>query len=348
MRTLIAPLAIAVLFFVTQCGGKALQPGGNGGDGGSPAAGTGGGGGGTGGGGTAGVGTAGGGGGGGWDCALGGSPPWCEGDIFHPGGPMCSGPSPPPPSPSPTPGGQCSGDTPLCEAVCLGGSPCHIGCTTCPGSGGPSMVSIGYVCVDSTEVTRADYSAWLATKPSTAKQVSGCEGNSSFDPDPTCMSQPDVCASNCDSHPQTCVNWCDASAYCASVGKQLCATFANSGSWQPQNPNELGQACQDNTTEQYPYGQSPLPSACDGSDLGTGTTVPVGSLTKCARTYSDGTIYDLVGNVWEWEGTCDTSGCIARGGSYKETSKANTCSAQSSPYPRDYVASDLGFRCCAP
>ncbi len=57
----------------------------------------------------------------------------------------------------------------------------------CPATtGGPAMVRLpeGY-CIDSTEVTRAQYQAWLSSAPSTTGQVSHCGWNTSFTPDAT-------------------------------------------------------------------------------------------------------------------------------------------------------------------
>jgi formylglycine-generating enzyme required for sulfatase activity len=210
------------------------------------------------------------------------------------------------------------------------------------------MVSVGDACVDETEVTRSDYQAWLSTSPSTATQGAECSWNTSFEPEATCMGGADVCSSNCDLHPQVCVDWCDAAAFCESVGKSLCAEYS------PRAPGETdhGEACSAGTTQAYPYGDSPDPTACNGSDSGNGTTVPAGSLSECAREHLDGTIYDLVGNVWEWQGTCSaTAGaddmCELRGGSFTEASIDNTCQAKSTGH-RNSVAANIGFRCCAP
>ncbi|MBI5535968.1 MAG: SUMF1/EgtB/PvdO family nonheme iron enzyme [Deltaproteobacteria bacterium] len=329
-------IVAAILVFTAHCGGRAVEDPGAGasGAGGStgPTGGTGGTAGGTGGtttGGTAGMAASGGTGGSSPICAQGGRAPYCEGEILRPADPMCQG--------VPAPAGiLCTDDTPLCS---------HYQCKECPGSGGSAMVSIGSACVDQTEVTRAQYQAWLATSPAVSQQAAQCTSNLSFSPDASCMSASDVCSSGCDDHPQTCVDWCDATAYCAFVGKKLCGAYG-SWAWKPADPVALGEACHDSTSDDYPYGAVVQPTVCNGSELGAGTSVPVASLADCAREHSDGKIFDLTGNVWEWQDLCSGSECEVHGGSYLETSAASTCAASSSR-ARDSVASNVGFRCCA-
>ena len=93
----------------------------------------------------------------------------------------------------------------------------------CAGTGGPAMVMLpeGY-CIDSTEVTRAQYQTWLDTNPPTSGQGFDCDWNTSYAPDADCMNAAEVCSTGCDAHPQVCVDWCDAYAYCRAVGKRLC------------------------------------------------------------------------------------------------------------------------------
>src|ERR1700690_3506870 len=86
--------------------------------------------------------------------------------------------------------------------------------TDCPGTGGPSMVMLpqGY-CIDSTEVTRSQYAAWLATTPAlpTSSDANcGWKSTGSYSADAPCMAHSTyVCQGTaCGNHPQVCVDWC--------------------------------------------------------------------------------------------------------------------------------------------
>jgi sulfatase modifying factor 1 len=213
----------------------------------------------------------------------------------------------------------------------------------------------GY-CVDSTEVTRADYRAWLATNPSVRDQdQTNCGWNSSFVPDaPTCVG---VCqGSACDSHPQVCADWCDAYAYCKGVGKRMCGKIGGgaNGFTDDGNPalSQWYNACTSHGQNNYPYGSAYDAQACNGSDRGIGTTVPVASLAGCqSRDPSYSGVYDLDGNAYEWEDSCsgtgETANCRLRGGSYLSGSEPLLC-AISGYAGRAIQYPTVGIRCCSP
>jgi formylglycine-generating enzyme len=86
-------------------------------------------------------------------------------------------------------------------------------------------------------------------------------------------------------------------------------------------------------------------------------TMAVGSLTNCvtsAAGYS--CVFDLSGNVWEWEDSCDrteqSNYCRIRGGSFGNGSSYYlTCRYDYTHVlglRRDFVNADVGFRCCTP
>lgn len=189
--------------------------------------------------------------------------------------------------------------------------------------------------IDATEVSRSQYAEWLSTATTVtinAQDPTTCGWNTTLQPNPSCMSEETVCqGANCANHPQVCVDWCDAYAYCKAVGKRLCGKigggmnafvdFANA------SLSQWYSACTSMGTLDYPYGDAYNPIACNGIDYwnaqtsSTWTTTPVGYLQSCQAPVPYAGVYDMSGNVWEWEDSCDststgaTAHCRIRGGS---------------------------------
>jgi formylglycine-generating enzyme required for sulfatase activity len=235
----------------------------------------------------------------------------------------------------------------------------------CPAVDGMTMVRVpaGF-CIDTTEVTRAQYGAWLARSPSTAGQSTSCASNTTFQPNALCMASDYVCGGvNCDSHPQVCVDWCDASAYCTGVGKRLCgrmgggALGAMAAALSPTE-SEWVHACTAGATSDWPYGPSAIADRCNTTiDRYQGTT-PVGSLGDCTSAAAGfAGIFDMVGNVWEMQDACDGKGddsvCIYRGGSFADATSTQSgtdrgcASSWAYAAQRENFDAELGFRCCA-
>jgi hypothetical protein len=254
-------------------------------------------------------------------------------------------------------GGSLDCGTCAAPQTCAGAGSSNVCGLPCPGTGGPTMVRLpeGY-CIDSTEVTRAQYQAWLDTSPSAAGQISGCTWKMSFVPSPICMSL--FCQSGCDDHPQVCVTWCDAYAYCQGVGKRLCGKigggstgfddYANASLSQWYNACASGGA-----NKTYPYGNTYQGNYCNGQDDGLEpmTTTPVGSMTTCQSSVSGYQgVYDLSGNVGEWEDSCNGAdqwaGCRVRGGTPGADAVHLSC-AYGIDAPRR-SGGGFGIRCCAP
>lgn len=199
-------------------------------------------------------------------------------------------------------------------------------------------------CIDKTEVTQEQYSAWLGSSPSTSGQPTGCSGNTSFVP--SCNYNPVTTANK----PVVCVDWCDAFAYCKAAGKRLCGAIGG-GTVAPASNTDPAKsqwhlACTQNGTRTYPYGSIFDKLACVGLDNNNFiATQNVGSVPTCQGGYP--LLYDMSGNAAEWEDSCETNGdCYARGGHYLSVPADLACAAKPK-FPRMSHDKSRGFRCCA-
>lgn len=259
-----------------------------------------------------------------------------------------------------------------CGKLCGAGQVCQSGqCVVgpCNGKCGPledcfqdqlcvaKLVAVtGGYSIDATEVTRAQYAAWLSKTPPTGGQATYCTWNTDYTP-------------NCEwpagakgGHPVVCVDWCDAYAYCAGVGKRLCGQIGGGtnalGDYANASRSQWYNACSGGGQNEYPYGNAYSDHACNTKDNAVGSTLETGSLNTCqtsAAGYAG--VYDLGGNVWEWEDSCSASSgntgesagyCHIRGGSfygiYGDTGRCDVDNAKN----RALYAEYFGFRCCAP
>jgi formylglycine-generating enzyme required for sulfatase activity len=217
-------------------------------------------------------------------------------------------------------------------------------------------------CIDSTEVTIAQYKAWL-DKPttSTANQYYLCGWNDSFVPT---MDWPPTDPTS--SKPVTYVDWCDAYAYCKDMGKHLCGKIGGGSNgfndYTDYTKSQWFAACTSNgayAPSGYPYGNTYSPSSCNTRDYwgsGVGTLMYVKELFLCQSSLPGYVgVYDLSGNVQEWEDSCDgTAGasdtCRQRGGSFWARAADGFIGSQCSAggiNPRSVKQDDSGFRCCA-
>jgi hypothetical protein len=210
--------------------------------------------------------------------------------------------------------------------------------------------------IDSTEVTRSQYDAWLASNP--AIYASGaCTFKQTHLPDSSCMTHPVVCKApaSCGDHPQVCIDWCDGAGYCAAIGRKLCGSPAGGPAeypnWEDAAKSLWFYACTSNGANTYPYGGLYKPSWCNGLG-GAGTTVPVASMGSCVSIVGGfGGVYDLSGNVLEWEDSCvggdaSTGRCRFRGGSFVMGENDLKCRFGGDDQ-RSFKSGDVGFRCCS-
>ncbi len=191
---------------------------------------------------------------------------------------------------------------------------------TCKGSAGPTAIKVGTYCIDRTEVTHAEYAAFLASGFST--QPAYCSWNTSFE---TVATPDDL--------PMTNIDWCDAWTFCAWAGKRLCTQAESRGGCSPPG-------------QKYPYGTSYQPGRCNDLNAGRNAAVAVASLT-CSSALG---VQDMIGNVWEWIDKCDAQtgsddACdFSYGGAWGQS---YDCDTTATGFKRNDKAADVGLRCCS-
>lgn len=222
-------------------------------------------------------------------------------------------------------------------------------------------------CIDATEVTRENYEDFLRARPATSS-ITACAGDDlqpgcdwpGFDEAYEKMSQGaeeyDWVALN---RPATCVDWCDAAAYCARFDKYVCGNRRGGAAAFDDfaDPNESlwSMACTGAGATQYPYGDDFVAARCVDSTLvrGSKPTEPeaIQRRSGCAGHESSfACIFDLSGNVAEWENSCDSeradANCHVRGGSYLDVGVDVSCAAPATRRRMDNTDPGVGFRCC--
>jgi len=221
---------------------------------------------------------------------------------------------------------------------------------------GPAVIEVitasGRICVDATEVTNAQYGAFLASSPATTAQPALCSFNTDFKP--SAGWPPPVDRAN---FPVAFVDWCDARAFCLWAGKRLCGKIGGGSNgindYADASKSQWYAACSAGGGRAYPYGATYDGNKCNGADYpGTGA-IAVGSAIGCEAAYPG--LRDLSGNVWEWEDSCSGDGgsndtCHARGGYYESTPTSLRCDYDQRFYRNAAAVTDgyLGFRCCGP
>jgi sulfatase modifying factor 1 len=227
------------------------------------------------------------------------------------------------------------------------------------------LVGGGFYCIDHAEVRNADYKAFVDAQANTAGQIAACAFNNDYAPDIAgpCdqydpVSSPDL--------PIACVDWCDAAAFCKWDGKHLCGKLGG-GSNTPADfadPTKSAwyRACSHAGDFDFPYGNSYNGNKCAGLDNATAVHPFATPFTSCVGGY-DG-LYDMSGNVAEWEDSCSGNAgaadlCLDRGGSYLDTNvsvgaaPSLQCNSNVHGSPkmamkaRSTRSPEIGFRCCS-
>jgi sulfatase modifying factor 1 len=202
--------------------------------------------------------------------------------------------------------------------------------------------------IDATEVTVARFNAFRASRDA-GGVFPECPGKVALGPNTSagCNATTDA------DQPVTCVDWCDAKAYCQSLGKRLCGKIGGGplvrGTEADPNVDEWARACGGPVGSAWPYGGQPMATACNTQEAAQAAPVSVATLPSCMG--GEPRLFDMSGNVNEWEDACVAADggtprtCLLRGGSYKHPTSQSSC---------NYVlllaastaASDVGIRCC--
>ena len=208
--------------------------------------------------------------------------------------------------------------------------------------------------IDATEVTQGQYDDWLLSNPEKPPSTDkSCGWNTSFAEQATGYTGVDA-----EHHPVVNVDWCDARAYCSAVGKRLCGAIEGgsvefSASYADASSSQWYRVCSSAGTLTFPYGNSYEASNCNGATvIDARQNMQVGSLRQCVASASGyAGVYDLSGNVSEWEDSCESSGqlafCRLRGGSFY-SGDGDSLACNSDMYDnRNGVSVNVGFRCCS-
>ena len=220
--------------------------------------------------------------------------------------------------------------------------------------------------IDVTAVTQGQYKAWLATNPALPTSTDPPCGWKA-DPDGTLGENYAIKGgiydgADADTYPVYMVDWCDSYAYCQAVGKHLCGKIGGGTNaytdFADATKSQWYNVCSSGGTNKYPYGTTYNATYCDGHDYNTTApgTVVAGSLSHCQSSTAGFTgVYDLSGNVREWEDSCssgtDANGvdatCRVRGGDYYSTNTQLACDFADGAQRSNAGYNAVGFRCCS-
>lgn len=225
------------------------------------------------------------------------------------------------------------------------------------------------MCIDATEVMVGQYAEFVTARAGDASgQSPECAWNLYF-------AQADDCAAGLSSlmdplRPQTCVDWCDAAAFCAWSGKRLCGGIDGRGvamaDLADASKDAWYNACSSGGINHYPFGDTCNAMPCILGGL-TSLQVPAGHECQASGVYRG--VWDLIGNVAEWEDSCtrDPLGggsldrCQTRGshnggghgyvgtcGAWDDSGVAwcSSVPVATTRPARGSASSKLGFRCC--
>lgn len=224
------------------------------------------------------------------------------------------------------------------------------------GLAGPPMIRIptpsapeGTMCIDQTEVRNDDYAKFLAA-------TNGGTNVGLVELGPECAYKttylPKQWPPSNMNHPVVYVDWCDAYAFCKWAGKRLCGQIGGGAiePWKYADPasNQWMNACSAGGKYDFPYGDQHRSNYCHIAEESCGSNCPnfdVGTKPLCQAAPPYDGVFDLVGNVREWEDSClSIDACNARGSDSDTEGPCSTTTVVSRSAGGNYI----GFRCCGP
>ncbi len=223
--------------------------------------------------------------------------------------------------------------------------------SACPTREGPVMVRVDDFCIDSTEVTRAQYSRFVADVGADAggrpTDQPRCAENETFEALDTHAMVPST--DETPEFPVRGIDWCDAKAYCRWAGKDLCGAL-DGGALEPIDTidparSQWAKACTKHETLRFGYGDKYERGRCNVEE----DPPRPARANQCPTGYPG--VVDMVGNVAEWVDGCEPAvdkyaGCAALGGSTYD-GEGSSCTSWA-PKTWRLPWSATGIRCCAP
>jgi hypothetical protein len=214
--------------------------------------------------------------------------------------------------------------------ICL----CPAGMVVAPINGG------GTYCIDSGEVSYAEYILFYNANPSIPDLPAACAGNV-YTPSAAWPQLPN------ELKPVTYVDWCDAYSYCQYLGRHLCGKVGGgpnaTGDFDDASQSEWFNACTAQGTNAYPYGDVYDANACNGEDPGA-VLWAEGANFNCQG--GGPGLFNMSGNAAEWEDSCDAlDQCRVRGGSTYSGQAGLACAASDFRARTDNT-DQVGIRCC--
>ena len=233
----------------------------------------------------------------------------------------------------------------------------------CSGLPGPTMVQGEGFCVDSTEVSGAHYAEFMQDAPGlVGSQIPVCTWNTSFEPFYEGVPQWPLPGDEMNL-PVRYVDWCDAYAYCGWAGKRLCGRLGGGSvpydQYADRAVSQWMQACTSNGNNAFPYGGTYDEFACNTEDNSAAHGyyyTDVGTMLDCHGFGQYANVFDMSGNVLEWEDSCGPPAdggpspsedlCRLRGGSIFTGDYNSRCDWSEPGDPRNGTYPGVGFRCC--